>query len=212
MYIKDPLEIERKSFEIIGYEMGENDFTEEELSIVKRVIHTTADFEYKDLLVFNNSPIDRAINEINKSFKIYTDTLMIKSGINKKNLERLNGEIINYTHEEDVKILAEKNNTTRSMEGIKKALSEGDISIFVIGNAPTALFSLLESIKDKSTKPFIIGVPVGFVGAEESKDLLIENTDISYISVKGRKGGSTVAASIVNALMKISINRHDING
>lgn len=199
-YIKNPGMIEEKSFEIIQSEMGDHSFNEEELKIVKRVIHTTADFEYANLLEMSEDFIDKAKEVLKNSPLIYTDTNMAKQGINKKALEKLNGSVECFVSLEEVYKIAKEKEITRSMAAVEKASKDG-VNIYVFGNAPTALFKLREMILNDLVKPdLIIAVPVGFVGAKESKEGL-DDLKIPYITVKGRKGGSTVAAAIVNALM-----------
>lgn len=199
-YIKNPGMIEEKSFEIIESEMEDHSFNEEELKIVKRVIHTTADFEYANLLEMSEDFIDKAKEVLKNSPLIYTDTNMAKQGINKKALEKLNGSVECFVSLEEVYKIAKEKEITRSMAAVEKASKDG-VNIYVFGNAPTALFKLREMILNDLVKPdLIIAVPVGFVGAKESKEGL-DDLKIPYITVKGRKGGSTVAASIVNALM-----------
>ena len=205
-YIKNPMEIEETSFEIIGDEMGNHDFTEDELKVVKRVIHTTADFEYMELIEISKDAINVGKEILKNNPIIYTDTNMALSGINKKALEKLNGKAICYVNLEEVHKEAKEKGITRSMAAVEKA-SADSVDIFVFGNAPTALFRLKELIKEKKANPkLIIAVPVGFVGASESKENL-EELNIPYITVKGRKGGSTVAASIINALMYMVVER-----
>ena len=205
-YNKNPMDIEKRSFEIIGEEMGPNNFTERELQIVKRVIHTTADFEYKDIIHISQNAIDEALKLMKKGCKIYTDTQMIKSGINKRALEKLGCEIVNYVSHEKAFEIAKEKNITRSMAAIEMAYEEG-IEFFVFGNAPTALYRLLELYNEGKANPkFIIGAPVGFVGARESKEELLKY-DIENITIKGRKGGSTVSTAIVNALMYMVVDR-----
>ncbi len=205
-YLKNPMGIEEKSFEIIGKEMGHHSFTAEELLIVKRTIHTTADFEYKDLVEISETAIETAKNIFRKGAKIYTDTNMALNGINKMALAKTNSEVICYVNEEAVHKEAKEKNITRSMAAVEKACAD-NVDIFVFGNAPTALFRLKELIKEGKANPkLIIAVPVGFVGAAESKENMDE-LNIPYIRVKGRKGGSTVAAAIVNALMYMLVER-----
>lgn len=205
-YLKDPMGIEKKSFEIIGEEMGLHSFTEEELLIVKRAIHTTADFEYKDLVEISKNAIETAKNLFNGGAKIYTDTNMALNGINKMALAKTNSNVICYVNEESVHKESKEKNITRSMAAVEKACSD-NVDIFVFGNAPTALFRLKELIKEGRANPkLIIAVPVGFVGAAESKENMDE-LNIPYIRVRGRKGGSTVAAAIVNALMYMVVQR-----
>ena len=199
-YIKNPMEIETASMRIIESEIGEHSFSKEELLIVKRIIHTTADFEYKNLVEISKDAIEASKKVFKKSFTIYTDTNMALSGINKIALSKLNGKAICYVNLDEVHKVAKEKGITRSMAALEKAC-EDNVDIFVFGNAPTALFKLKELIKSGKANPsLIIAVPVGFVGAAESKENLDE-LNVPYIRVKGRKGGSTVAAAIVNALM-----------
>ena len=199
-YIKNPMEIENASMRIIESEIGEHSFSKEELLIVKRIIHTTADFEYKNLVEISKDAIEASKKVFKKSFTIYTDTNMALSGINKIALSKLNGKAICYVNLDEVHKVAKEKGITRSMAALEKAC-EDNVDIFVFGNAPTALFKLKELIKSGKANPsLIIAVPVVFVGAAESKENLDE-LNVPYIRVKGRKGGSTVAAAIVNALM-----------
>ncbi|MBL4931315.1 precorrin-8X methylmutase [Clostridium paridis] len=205
-YVKNPMEIELKSFEIIGKEMGEHNLNKEELSIVKRVIHTTADFEYKDLVYIREGAIEEAKKLLKSGVKIYTDTNMVAAGINKKALKDLGCEVITYVSLDEVAMKAKEEKTTRSMAAVSKAVEEG-VEFFVFGNAPTALFILKELYEERKASPkFIIGAPVGFVGAKESKEE-IEKLNIPMITIRGRKGGSNVAAAIVNALMYLLVER-----
>ncbi|MFW2487749.1 precorrin-8X methylmutase [Clostridium chromiireducens] len=205
-YLKNPMGIEEKSFEIIGNEMGPHSFTEEELLIVKRTIHTTADFEYRDLVEISETAIETGKNLFKNGTMIYTDTNMALNGINKIALDKTNSKVICYVNEEIVHKEAREKNITRSMAAVEKASSD-NVDIFVFGNAPTALFRLKELIKEGKANPkLIIAVPVGFVGAAESKENM-DQLNIPYIRVKGRKGGSTVAAAIINALMYMVVER-----
>lgn len=206
MYIKKPMDIENKSMDIIDEVMGDTDFTEEESIVAKRMIHTTGDFEYRKIIEFKNDFIEVAKREIPKGLKIYTDTQMAMMGVNKPALEKAGCEIITYVNDPRVFEMAKEKGTTRSACGIELAIEEG-IDVFLIGNAPTALFRILELYKEGKVDPkFIIGVPVGFVGAAESKEYLRE-FDIPQISTVGYKGGSNVAASIVNALLYMTVGR-----
>src|SRR6056297_43996 len=204
-YIKIPERIEDKSFEIIEEEMGpwRDEFSILEKPIIKRVIHTTADFEYMKLIKFSDGALLKGLELLKKGEKIYCDTSMIVSGINKRKTSKLGIDLINLVHDEEVRKISSEKGTTRSMEAVEKALKVENIKIFVIGNAPTALFKLKELIDNRYEKPgLIVGVPVGFVGAEESKKML-EDLNVPYITVEGRKGGSTVAVAIINGHLKM---------
>ncbi len=196
-----PMDIEKKSFEMIGEELGNRVFDEEKLPIIKRVIHTTADFEYADTLCFSKNVVSQALEAIKNGACIVTDTQMAKSGINKKSLAKYGGEVYCFMADQDVAAKAWENGTTRAVASMEKAAELGRDLIFAIGNAPTALVHLYELINEGKIKPkMIIGVPVGFVNVIQSKELIME-TDIPYIVARGRKGGSNVAASICNALL-----------
>lgn len=205
-YIKQPMDIEKRSFEIIEEEMGNHHFTDEELLVVKRVIHTTADFEYKNLIEISPDAINVAKEVLKNGAMIYTDTNMALSGINKRGLNQVNGKVICYVNLEEVHKEAKEREITRSMAAVEKACND-NVDIFVFGNAPTALFRLKELIREGKAKPkLIIAVPVGFVGASESKENMDE-LKIPYITVRGRKGGSGVAAAIVNSLIYMITKR-----
>lgn len=206
MYIKNPEFIETKSFEIIDDGMTVHTFTEAELQVVKRTIHTTGDFDYENIVKFKHNPIEVALEALKNGCRIVTDTKMVFSGINKPALEKSNSTLDNYIAHEEVYRLAKENGTTRSMAAVDFSLDSG-VDIFVVGNAPTALFRIGELIKEGKTSPkLIIGVPVGFVGASESKEYIRE-FDIPSITTEGTKGGSNVAASIVNALLYMAVGR-----
>jgi len=200
-YVRKPMDIEKGSFEIITEEMGPHNFDEKTAPIVKRVIHTTADFEYADLLDFHPNAVEAGMKALREGSDIYADTNMVMAGINKKRLGEYGGKVYHRVHDEDVVIEAKERAITRSMVAIEKACKDENTKIYAIGNAPTALFTLIEEIQAGKVKPaLIVGVPVGFVGAEESKELL-RTLDIPYIVVRGRKGGSPVAATIINAML-----------
>ena len=196
-----PREIEKRSFEIITQELGQRTFPDQQEMIVKRCIHTSADFEYADNLCFSEHAVQKAMEAIKKGACIVTDTQMAKAGINKRALARYGGEVYCFMSDEDVAQTAKKNGTTRATACIDKAAQLEKPLIFAVGNAPTALVRLYEMIQDKKIKPeLIIGVPVGFVNVVQSKELIME-TDVPYIVARGRKGGSNIAACICNALL-----------
>lgn len=198
-----PADIERRSFEIITETLTEKGITLDPVlaPVIKRVIHTTADFEYADTLCFTEDVVNKARQSLKNGACIVTDTQMAKSGINKKSLARFGGEVFCFMSDEDVAAKAKENGSTRATASMDKALTVDRPLIFAIGNAPTALVRLYELIQDGKLKPeLIIGVPVGFVNVVESKELILK-TDIPSIVARGRKGGSNVAASICNALL-----------
>ena len=196
-----PEEIEKRSFEMITEELGDKVLDKDKEKIIKRVIHTTADFEYANTLAFSEGVVEKALEAIKNGASIVTDTQMAKAGINKKKLAKYGGEVYNFISDEDIAKIAKENGTTRSEACMDKAASMGKDFIFAIGNAPTALIRLSKLIEEGKIAPkLIIGVPVGFVNVEASKELIMER-DVPYIVAKGRKGGSNVAAAICNALI-----------
>ncbi|MEA3424337.1 MAG: precorrin-8X methylmutase [Bacillota bacterium] len=208
-YLNNPMGIENRSFEIIEKELKEikdYDFDENQMKIVKRIIHTTADFSLADQIVFKGGAVDKSLTTLEKGCKIYVDTKMIAAGVNKKKLRQFGCELVNFVSDEDVAIEAKKRCVTRSTVSMEKACKCDEIRGFVIGNAPTALYKLIELVKENKVKPdFIFGVPVGFVGAKESKELLLD-IDVPSISIQGRKGGSTISVAVLNALFYILNN------
>lgn len=196
-----PREIETRSFEIITQELGDRKLPEDQELIIKRCIHTSADFDYADNLCFSENAVKKAMDAIKGGACIVTDTQMAKSGINKRALTRYGGEVFCFMSDEDVAAQAKENGTTRATASMDKAASLKQPLIFAIGNAPTALVRLYELIEEEKIRPeLIIGVPVGFVNVVQSKELIMQ-TDVPYIVARGRKGGSNIAACIVNALL-----------
>lgn len=198
-----PADIEKRSFEIIGEELDRMGITldKDKEPVIKRAIHTSADFDYVHNLKFSEGVMEMAIDAIKNGASIVTDTRMALSGINKKNFSKYGGKLYNFMTDEDVAEIAKKNGTTRAVACMDKAASLEENLIYAIGNAPTALVRIRELYDDKKIKPLlVIGVPVGFVNVEASKELIME-TDIPYIVAKGRKGGSNIAAAICNALL-----------
>ncbi len=204
MYMKKPEGIEAKSFAIIQEELGEKakQFSAEELPILQRVIHTTADFEYADLIRFHPEAIHAIRQALQNGAEIYADTSMIAVAINRRKIESLSTRIHHFVHDQDVWEAAREKGITRSMAAMEKAMAIQEIEIFAIGNAPTAIYRLKELIEKTGRKPkAIVGAPVGFVGAAESKEELMK-MGIPYITIQGRKGGSPVVAAIFNAILK----------
>ncbi len=198
-----PREIENRSFEIIGEELQQRGIMipAEQESVTKRVIHTSADFEYAQTMCYSENAIAIARNLIRQGADIVTDTNMAMSGINKKMLAKFGGEVHCFMADEDVAAEAKARQVTRASVCMEKASKINKPVIFAIGNAPTALVSLYEMIQAGTYRPaFVIGVPVGFVNVEAAKELIME-TDVPYIVNRGRKGGSNVAAAICNALI-----------
>ena len=199
-----PSEIEHRSFEIIRQELKEAEIIlpEENALVIERCIHTSADFDYAQNLVFSERAVKKALKAIQEGASIVTDTQMGRSGINKKCLAKYGGEVYCFMSDEDVAEKARKNGTTRAVASMEKACELDKKLIFAIGNAPTALIRLYELIKEGKISPeLVIAVPVGFVNVVQSKELILTLEDVPYIVARGRKGGSNIAACICNALL-----------
>jgi precorrin-8X/cobalt-precorrin-8 methylmutase len=197
------IDIEKLSFEIIDAEIGSHGYNELEWPIVRRVIHATADFDFarKGKIIFHNNPIDSAFDAIKNKCNIVTDVDMVLSALNKKSIADLGLKSACYISDKTLSDKARLYNKTRSEMAIRYAADEINGGIVAIGNAPTALYEIINMVRENVTKPaLIVGIPVGFVSASESKDEL-RNIDTPFISNVGRKGGSPAASSIVNAIM-----------
>jgi precorrin-8X/cobalt-precorrin-8 methylmutase len=195
-----PEEIECTSFKIIDREVGTHCFDEHQWPIVRRMIHTTADFEYKDMIRFHPQAVSAGIEAIRGGHMVITDTNMTRVGIRKKSIETYGGQVKCYMDDPLIHQTAIAEGCTRAKAAVDSAAAEMEEGIYVVGNAPTALLRLIELVTAKKARPaLIIGLPVGFVNAAESKAALTE-LDYPYITNVGRKGGSNVAASVVNAL------------
>lgn len=206
MYEKNPMRIENKSMDIIEDSMKDVNFNEEEATIVKRMIHTTGDVEYRHIIDIQKDFIESAKKAIEEGTLIYTDTNMGNQGINKTALGKSPSSLLTLISDAEVAKKAKERGTTRSVIAIEEAVDRGAEG-FVIGNAPTALYRLLEMIdKGKVSPKFIVATPVGFVGAAESKEA-VAKYDLPYIRTIGTKGGSNVAASVINALLYMVYSR-----
>ena len=198
-----PEEIEKRSFEIISEEFKQRGIvlpTEQEM-ITKRVIHTSADFDYAYTMTYSENAVSIAKELLKNGADIVTDTNMALSGINKKALAKLGGCAHCFMADEDVARIAKERGVTRAVVSMEKAANIEKPVIFAVGNAPTALIQLYEMMQERNWRPpFVIGVPVGFVNVEVAKELIME-TEVPYIINRGRKGGSNVAAAICNALL-----------
>lgn len=200
-----PEDIEKRSMEIIGQEMPDGNWTPEELAVVKRCIHTSADFDYAQNLYFSDQAVCHARKALAQGATIVTDTNMAAAGINKKALERLGGSVRCFMAEEETAREAKARGITRAAVSMEYAAALKGPLIFAIGNAPTALIRLYELIREGKAEPaFIIGAPVGFVNVIEAKEL-IRTAGIPCIIARGRKGGSNIAAAICNAIVKLQI-------
>lgn len=196
-----PMDIEKRSFEIITELLGDRRLDPENELVIKRAIHTTADFDYADNLVFSPHAVKIGIEALKGGCDIVTDTQMAKSGISKATLAKLGGEVHCFMSDPDVAAEARERGVTRALVSMEKAAKLEKPCIFAIGNAPTALIRIRELVDAGELHPaLVIGVPVGFVNVVESKELIIESA-VPHIVARGRKGGSNVAAAIVNALL-----------
>lgn len=198
--IRDPLEIERRSFATIDAEVGPHCFDARQWPVVRRIIHTTADFDFATTTCFAPEAIEKVLVALRQGPAVLSDTNMVLAGVNKKRLAGLDGHIVCHVADPDVAVEAKSEGITRSIIALRKGVKEG-ARIFLIGNAPTALFELLRLAEAGEVDPaLVVGVPVGFVGAEESKEALFAS-HLPFIVCRGRKGGSAIAAAILNQLM-----------
>ena len=196
-----PMDIEKRSFAIITELLGDTKLDPENELVIKRVIHTSADFDYVRNLVFSEHAVQKGIEALKGGCDIVTDTQMARSGINKTILGKLGGEVHCFMSDPDVAEEAKERGVTRAIVSMERAAKLPKPCIFAIGNAPTALVSLHEQMRSGKLNPaLIIGVPVGFVNVVESKELII-GSEVPHIVARGRKGGSNVAAAICNAML-----------
>lgn len=196
-----PADIEKRSFEIISELLGDKVLDPQNEPVIKRAIHTTADFDYAENLVFSEHAVAQGIAALRSGCDIVTDTQMVKSGINKTALHALSSSVHCFMSDPDVADEAKRRGVTRAMVSMERAAQLQKPCIFAIGNAPTALFALHSMTEQGILDPaLIIGVPVGFVNVIESKELII-SSPIPHIVARGRKGGSNVAAAVCNALL-----------
>ncbi|MDR6224142.1 precorrin-8X methylmutase [Desmospora profundinema] len=200
-----PQEIEDLSFQMITEELGTHPFTEEQFPVVQRVIHASADFELGRSLLFHPRAVQAGVEAIRKGRPIVADVQMVQVGISKPRIEQFGGGVRVYISDSDVVEEAKRLGTTRAIVSMRKAVREAEGGIFAIGNAPTALLELIRLVKEGTARPgLIVGVPVGFVSAAESKEELAK-LDIPFITNQGRKGGSPTAVAAVNALSLLAV-------
>ena len=206
----EPGDIETRSFAIIESEIPEPcPFKGDEWFVVRRMIHTTADFELLSLVRFHPDAVERGIAALRQGYPVVTDTEMARAGITSRRMEGLGCEVACYLNDPAVIERALREKRTRAAVAVDHAASRIKGSIFVVGNAPTALLRLLEVIEEKRCEPaLIVGMPVGFVNAQESKELLAAQTIVPFITIKGRKGGSALAASVVNQLAESALKKN----
>ncbi len=202
--VKAGLEIERESFRIIEEEMGQHSFPQDQWRIIRRVIHTTGDFDYAQRIRFTPDAVSCGIEALRNRACIYTDTRMIRAGLSPWRLAWHGNEVVCPAESAQTQELAEKTGVTRTVAAFRNCASGLDGSVIAVGNAPTALFEVIRQIEEDGVRPgLVIGVPVGFVKAEESKNALSNVAKQPSITVLGRKGGSSVAVAIIHALMEL---------
>ncbi len=205
--ITKPMEIERRSMEIISPYLSDLKLTADEVKIYSRIIHAAGDVEYAPIIKIHPRAIQSAKAAITRGCNIFTDVEMVRTGINKRALAKFGGEVFCKVADDEIKAISAREGITRSMAAIRKFGAELNGAIVAIGNAPTALYEVLRLVNDENILPaVIIGVPVGFVGAADSKAELIAQDKIPYISVIGTKGGSSIAVAAVNAILYIINN------
>lgn len=201
-FMKEPRGIEEKSMEIIAPSIAEYGWTEGEKKIASRLIHASGDVEYAKIIRIHPQALEAGIAALKDGKDIFCDVEMVRTGINKKTLKELGGEVHCRVSDPTVAALAKEQGITRSMAAMRSFGKKLDGAIIAIGNAPTALFEVLKMCTEDHIRPaLIVGIPVGFVGAAESKDFLMETSPIPYITVQGNKGGSPIAAASINALL-----------
>ena len=206
-FIKEPMAIENRSMELIAPHLEGLGLDERATKLYSRLIHASGDVGYAPITRVHPEAIDRAIEALKAGAHIYTDVEMVRTGINKKKLASFGGEVHCLVADPDVAVRAKTEGITRSMVAMRQFGKDLDGNIVAIGNAPTALFEVLRLVREEGIRPAcIVGIPVGFVGAAESKAALAENGIVPYITVEGTKGGSPIAAAAINALMYLIDN------
>jgi len=212
-YQKNPTLIENDSFKVIDDEVGPHNFNRQEYELVRRLIHSTGDFDFLENTKIGPKAIDAAVAEINKGTTFVCDVQMVTAGISKPLMKKFNCDCVTYVSDPEVMEKAQEAGVTRSIMGMRKAAEQHPTGIYAIGNAPTALLELIRLVKEESYRPtLIIGVPVGFVNAAESKALLAELEEVPYVACLGRKGGSSLAVAACNALLHITNKTYENGG
>ena len=201
------MEIEKRSMEIIAPYLKNLNLTDEETKVYSRMIHAAGDVDYASIIKISSKAIDATKKAIQNGKNIFTDVEMVRTGINKRTLSKFGGEVFCKVADEEVKKLAEREGITRSMAAMRSFGEELNGSIVAIGNAPTALFEVLRLVREEKILPaVIVGIPVGFVGAADSKKALADQNQIPFITVEGTKGGSPIAVAAINAIIYILNN------
>lgn len=206
-FIKKPMDIENRSMEIIAPYLEKLNLNEEEIKVYSRIIHAAGDVEYAPIIRLHPESIGAAKKALQSGCNIYTDVEMVRTGINKRKLASFGGEVFCRVAEPEIAAAAKEQGITRSMAAMRSFGQEMNGAIIAIGNAPTALFEVLRMVEEEGLRPAaIVGIPVGFVGAADSKAALASNTLVPYVTVEGTKGGSPIAAAVINAIMYIIDN------
>ena len=206
-FIKQPMEIENRSMEIIAPHLEGLNLDEAQTKVYSRIIHAAGDVEYAPIIRIHPDAISAAQKAIKSGCNIYTDVEMVRTGINKRKLASFGGEVLCLVADPEVAAVAKEQGITRSMAAMRAFGKKLDGAIVAIGNAPTALFEVLRMIEEDGIRPAaVVGIPVGFVGAADSKEELAKNTKVPFITVAGTKGGSPIAAASINAIMYLIDN------
>lgn len=206
-FIKQPMEIENRSMEIIAPHLEGLNLDEAQTKVYSRIIHAAGDVEYAPIIRIHPDAISAAQKAIKSGCNIYTDVEMVRTGINKRKLASFGGEVFCLVADPEVAAVAKEQGITRSMAAMRAFGKKLDGAIVAIGNAPTALFEVLRMIEEEGIRPAaVVGIPVGFVGAADSKEELAKNTKVPFITVAGTKGGSPIAAASINAIMYLIDN------
>jgi len=205
--ITQPMEIENRSFEIIAPYLANLNLNDAETKIYSRIIHAAGDVEYAPIIKISATAIDSAKAAILRGANIFTDVEMVRTGINKRALKKFGGEVFCKVADDEIKEIALREKITRSMAAMRNFGEKLNGAVVAIGNAPTALFEVLRLIHEENILPaVVIGVPVGFVGAADSKAELLAQDKVPFITVTGTKGGSPIAVAAVNALLYLLDN------
>ena len=206
-FIKQPMEIENRSMEIIAPHLEGLNLDEAQTKVYSRIIHAAGDVEYAPIIRIHPDAISAAQKAIKSGCNIYTDVEMVRTGINKRKLASFGGEVFCLVADPEVAAVAKEQGITHSMAAMRAFGKKLDGAIVAIGNAPTALFEVLRMIEEDGIRPAaVVGIPVGFVGAADSKEELAKNTKVPFITVAGTKGGSPIAAASINAIMYLIDN------
>ena len=206
-FIKQPMEIENRSMEIIAPHLEGLKLSPEQVKVYSRLIHAAGDVDYAPIIKMSADAIAQAMTALKGGCDIYTDVEMVRTGINKRKLASFGGQVHCLIADEEVARTAKEQGITRSMAAMRKFGAQMNGAIIAIGNAPTALFEVLRQVEEENLRPAcIVGIPVGFVGAADSKAELAKQTTVPYITVEGTKGGSPIAAAAVNAMMYLINN------